>query len=92
MTPLKVPAPTLTKTAPTLRSADFRHAIVTAEAEGLRTDALTLRLTLRDESELKRDPAVKVEEISFAGGVMRFLGVKVVAGGVAVSSLDRGGA
>ncbi|NEX91923.1 hypothetical protein [Caulobacter sp. 17J65-9] len=90
MTPLKAPAPTPTKPAPTLRSADFRNAIVKAQADGLGVNALTLRLTLRDESELKRDPTVKVEEISFKGGVMRFLGVKVVSGGVAVSSLDRG--
>lgn len=91
MTPLKVPAPAATKTPPLLRSADFRQAIVKAQAEGAGADDLILRLTLRDESELKRDPTVKVDEISFAGGVMRFLGVKVVAGGVAVSSLDRGG-
>lgn len=88
MNPLKPAAVAPSKRGP--RSIEFRHAIVAAQADGLGADDLTLRLTLRDESELKRDPNVKTEEISFAGGVMRFLGVKVVAGGVPISSLDRG--
>ena len=90
MKPLKSPAPTPSPNRPSLRPADFRQAIVQAELDGVGKDAMVLRLTLRDESELKRDPAVKVEEISFANGEMRFLGVKVVAGGIAVSALDRG--
>lgn len=89
MKPQPAPRPSTPSASP--RSADFRDAIVQAQADGLGVDELTLRLTLRDKSELTRDPAVKVEEISFAGGEMRFLGVKVVAGGVPVSSLDRGG-
>lgn len=88
MKPLPAPRPSTPTASP--RPADFRHAIAQAQADGLGVDDLTLRLTLRDKSDLTRDPAVKVEEISFAGGEMRFLGVRVVAGGVAVSSLDRG--
>jgi hypothetical protein len=73
-----------------IRPAEFRHAIAAAEADGVAREAMVLRLTLRDDAELKRDPAVAMDEISFVGGEMRFLGVRVVAGGVPVSSLDRG--
>jgi hypothetical protein len=71
---------------------DFRAAIAQAETDGLAKDALVLRLTHRDENELKRDRSVAIEEISFLGGKMTFLGVTVVTGGVVESVLDRGGA
>ena len=71
-------------------STVFRAAIEKAVLEGVDRDDMTLRLTLRDVSDLKRDRNIAVEDISFAGGVMRFLGVKVTPGGVESSSLDCG--
>lgn len=71
------------------RSADiFRAAIDKAVEEGTGLDDMRLRLTLSDASELKRDRTLAIEDISFAGGVMRFLGVKVTHGGVTASTLD----
>jgi hypothetical protein len=68
----------------------FRGQIVAAEADGVHRDDMTLRLTLSDVTALKRDPALPVADISFTGGVMRYLGVKVEQGGVAESVLDLG--
>jgi hypothetical protein len=68
-----------------------RHAIEQAEQEGADRGDLVLRLTLRDASELKRDPKLATSDISFSEGAMRFLGVRVEQGGVTVSRLDRGG-
>ena len=68
----------------------FRTAIESAEAEGVARDDMTLRLTLSDVSALKRDRSLALEDISFVGGVMRYLGVKVESGGVPESTLDRG--
>jgi hypothetical protein len=51
---------------------------------------MTLRMTLRDVSELKRDPKVATEDISFRDGKMTYLGVFVETGGVTVSDVDRG--
>jgi hypothetical protein len=68
----------------------FRQAIAQAETDGIDKTDMTLRVTFRDESELKRDPSVRIDEISFLGGEMRFLGVKVVSGGITTSTLDRG--
>jgi hypothetical protein len=65
----------------------LREQIEKAEGVGLSREQMTLRLTHGDASLLKRDPQVAVSEISFAGGVMRFLGVKVEEGGVTVSDL-----
>jgi hypothetical protein len=48
---------------------------------------MTLKLTLGDVSKLQRDRNLPVDDISFAGGVMRYLGVAVDQGGVAESSL-----
>jgi len=67
-----------------------RHAIEQAEQEGVERAQMILRLTLRDASEIKRDPKLATTDISFAGGAMRFLGVRVEQGGVTVSRLDRG--
>lgn len=69
----------------------FRSAIERALQEGVDPEDMTLRLTLRDEAELKRDRTIAVEDISFSAGVMRFLGVKVATGGVPASTLDLGG-
>jgi hypothetical protein len=77
---------------PRPRQAEFRNAIAKAQANGFPLDTMVLRLTLRDEAELKRDRSISVEEISFANGTMRFLGVTVVSGGVTESSLDVTGA
>jgi hypothetical protein len=65
-------------------------AIEQAEADGVARDAMTLRMTLRDASELKRDPKVAMADISYGPDGMRFLGVAVDQGGVTQSTLDRG--
>jgi hypothetical protein len=70
------------------RPEEFRQAIERAEADGATRDDMILRLTLRDAADLKRDRSVSVEDISFAGGVMRYIGVEVAPGGVAVSGLQ----
>jgi hypothetical protein len=87
---LKRLVPNAPAAAVRMRPAEFRHAIAAAEADGVAREAMVLRLTLRDDAELKRDPAVGLDEIRFADGEMRFLGVRVVVGGVPVSTLDRG--
>jgi hypothetical protein len=68
----------------------FRGQIEAAVAEGIAPDDMTLKLTLGDTHKLKRDPKVALADISFAGGVMRYLGVKVEQGGVPESTLVRG--
>lgn len=65
----------------------FRAAIEQARLEGIDPSALLLRLTLSDISRLKRDREIAAEEISFADGEMRYLGVKVVGGDVETSAL-----
>jgi hypothetical protein len=69
-------------------AAHFRTKIEEAEAGGAARDAMTLRLTLTDASQIKRDPSVPLEAISFTDGEMRYLGVKVVQGSVTTSALD----
>jgi hypothetical protein len=49
---------------------------------------MVLLLTHRDLAELKRDRDVPVADISFAGGVMRYLGVLVKVGGISESALQ----
>jgi hypothetical protein len=71
------------------RIQNLRNLIAAAERDGCKPDAMLLHLTLGDASELKRDRSVAVHEISFSEEGMKFLGVKVVQGGVTVSSLDR---
>lgn len=80
--------------APRLESVaiHFRAEIDRAEAQGVSRDDMVLHLTLRDMSQLKRDPSLALADISFAGGVMKYLGVKVVDGGVSTSALGRTGA
>lgn len=50
---------------------------------------MTLRLTLSDMAALKRDRSLPMEDISFVGGTMRYLGVQIESGGVAESVLER---
>jgi hypothetical protein len=71
-------------------AARFRRAIEAAEAGGVARTDMKLKLTLGDASRLRRDKSLPVADISFAGGVMRFLGVAIEEGGVAASSLDSG--
>ena len=82
-------APT-TARPPRPRLPEFRAAIAQAEADGVAKGDMVLRLTLKDEADLRRDRTVGIHEISFAGGTMQFLGVTVVGGGVTQSALDRG--
>ena len=65
----------------------FREQIERAEAGGHAREEMMLRLTYGDASLLKRDRTLDVADISFAGGAMRFLGVKVEEGGAAESEL-----
>jgi hypothetical protein len=69
---------------------EARLAIEQAEADGVARKAMTLRMTLRDVSELKRDPKVAMADISYGPDGMRYLGVAVDQGGVTQSTLDRG--
>lgn len=83
------PPPTSTlKGSPDAR---FRAQIQAAVAEGVAPADMTLRLTYADATAMTRDKSTPVADISFVGGVMRFLGVRVEKGGVEASTLDRGG-
>lgn len=66
----------------------FRPEIETARAEGVDCADLVLRLTFSDAAKLKRDPNVLTEDLSFKGGETRYLGVRVIEGGVATSALE----
>lgn len=65
----------------------FREAIENAAGQGVDVKAMTLHLTRADASLLKRDGTLAVSDISFADGVMKFLGVTVQEGGVVTSEL-----
>lgn len=67
----------------------FRTEIQHAASEGVVLDELALHLTLGDVELLKRDRSLPVADISFTGGTMRYLGVKVVKGDVPASELRR---
>jgi hypothetical protein len=69
---------------------EARMAIEQADEDGVKRAAMTLRMTLRDASELKRDPKVPMADISYGPDGMRYLGVVVDQGGVTQSTLDRG--
>lgn len=69
----------------------FRAQIQAAIAEGIAPEDMTLRLTLRDVTLLSRDRTTPVADISYAGGEMRFLGVRIEKGGVDRSALIRDG-
>ncbi len=62
-------------------SGDFRKAIDKAVEDGVAKKDMVLHLTLRDEAHIKKDRALPVADLSFVGGEMRFLGVKVAKGG-----------
>ncbi|WP_454761476.1 hypothetical protein [Caulobacter segnis] len=68
----------------------FQRQIQDALTGGAGLADLTLRLTLGDSRRLRRDADVPLDAISYRDGVMCFLGVKVVEGGVEASVLDRG--
>jgi hypothetical protein len=70
-------------------SQHFRAEIEKAEAAGVAREDLSLHLTLNDVNQLKRDRSISVTDISFADGTMRYLGVKIVQGGVTASVLRR---
>ncbi len=67
--------------------ARFKAEIEKARLDGVDPDALLLRLTHGDVSRLKRDRAISIADISFAGGEMRYLGVKVAEGDIETSTL-----
>jgi hypothetical protein len=73
------------------RIETFRKAIEAAEKDGVKRDAMTLRLTLRDTTMIRRDNTIPVEDISFADGEMKVLKVRVISGGIPESILDVGG-
>jgi len=82
-------AKTQTTTAPRAPDiAELRSAIDKAETQGIGRGDMLLHLTLRDESVIKRSRSVGVDEISFADGEMRFVGVRVVVTTDAMSSLE----
>lgn len=68
----------------------FGREIVSAIASGVAAEELTLRLTLMDASKVKRDPSVALSDISFSPEGMRYLGVRVIEGGVRSSELVTG--
>lgn len=66
----------------------FGGRIQAALGDGAVADSLVLRLTLNDGRRLRRDDTVPLDQISYLGGQMHFLGVRVVEGGVTVSVLE----
>jgi hypothetical protein len=82
-------APHRPNAPPVSPDARFRTEIESAVAEGVAREDMILRLTLGDVNRLTRDPKTPLADINYAGGVMRFLGVKVEKGGVSESTLDR---
>lgn len=67
----------------------FKTEIEREAAEGVDLGDMALHLTLGDVELLKRDRSLPVSDISFTGGTMRYLGVKVVKGDVEASVLRR---
>ncbi|HWE99177.1 MAG TPA: hypothetical protein VG248_05220 [Caulobacteraceae bacterium] len=65
----------------------LQDAIERAEAAGVKRGDMKLHLTRRDVVLLKRDAEVALSDISFADGVMSYVGVAIEQGGVAVSEL-----
>lgn len=58
----------------------FKAEIERAASQGAALDDMTLLLTLGDIQQLKRDRTLPVADISFLGGTMTYLGVKVLKG------------
>lgn len=65
----------------------FKAEIAQAASQGVALDDMTLHLTLGDVEQLKRDRTLAVPDISFAGGSMSYLGVRVLKGDVPLSVL-----
>jgi hypothetical protein len=84
---MKSPPPIARRAAPAVH---FRGEIEKAVAAGLAREDMMLRLTHTDVSKLKRDANLAVTDISFDGGEMRFLGVRVKTGGTPESILQHG--
>ncbi len=82
----RAPLPTSSE-APAKR---FGREIAAARRAGTDPAELTLRLTLMDASKIKRDREIALEDISFSPEGMRFMGVRVVEGGVKSSDLVEG--
>jgi hypothetical protein len=86
----------MTSRTPTRRrgsaAEEMRLLIDKADQEGTDRKMMVLRMTLRDVSELKRDPKVASEDIAYKDGQMRYLGIPVAQGGVTQSTLDTSGA
>ena len=82
----RAPVPTSSE-APAKR---FGREIAAAQRAGTDPSDLTLRLTLMDASKIKRDRDIALEDISFSPEGMRFMGVRVVEGGVKSSDLMAG--
>lgn len=70
-------------------AARLRADIEAALSDGVGHEDMTLKLTLGDVSRLKCDADIAVSDISFAGGEMRFMGVRIEQGGVPASILSR---
>lgn len=79
------PPPAKSLAPPAVR---FRAEIEAALAKGAFPEDMKLRLTLGDASKLARDPSIPLEDIAYAAGDMRFMGVQVVRGGVDASVLE----
>ena len=65
----------------------FKAEIEKRTEEGASPADLLLRLTRGDAAKLRRDPSVSLDDLSFADGEMRYLGVKVSEGGTDASVL-----
>ena len=87
MSPTSHPKPTRRRGS---SAEEARLVIEQADADGVKRKVMTLRMTLRDASELKRDPKVPMADISYRDGEMTYLGVAVEQGGVTSTTLDRG--
>lgn len=71
------------------RILEMRKWIASAESRGVARGDMILHLSNRDVSGLKRSSDVGTHEITFADGLMRFLGVEVVAANASESSLGQ---
>jgi hypothetical protein len=67
----------------------FRGQIEAAIGGGVKPAKMTLRLTLNDGRRLRRDDSVPLDQISYLGGQMHYMGVLVLEGGVDASVLER---
>ena len=74
---------------PALTPAEaFRAAIGKAQAGGADPSTMLLQLTRRDDASLRRDRTVPLEDIRYADGEMRFLGVKVTLAATSALIID----